>query len=100
MFVIEPSLAFLSGGEMLLVLGIALLIFGPRKLPQLARGLGEGLREFRKAANEIQEELTREPAPAPSPQPKHLTSPERPRDPVESVPDAQANNEPADQPNE
>jgi sec-independent protein translocase protein TatA len=35
--------------EVLLVLGVILLLFGGRKLPELARGLGQGLREFRRA---------------------------------------------------
>lgn len=39
--------------ELLIILGICLLIFGPRQLPRLGRGLGETLREWRKAANEL-----------------------------------------------
>jgi sec-independent protein translocase protein TatA len=35
--------------HLLLVLGIALLVFGPRKLPELGKGLGEGLRGFKQA---------------------------------------------------
>ena len=38
-------------GELLLLLIIALLLFGPSKLPDLARSMGEALREFKKAAN-------------------------------------------------
>lgn len=38
-------------GELLLILIIALLLFGPNKLPSLAKALGEALREFKKAAN-------------------------------------------------
>jgi sec-independent protein translocase protein TatA len=37
--------------ELLLILGIVLLFFGPTKLPQLASGLGKALRSFKKAAN-------------------------------------------------
>jgi TatA/E family protein of Tat protein translocase len=36
---------------------IILLIFGAKKLPELAQGLGKGIREFKKASNEIQEEF-------------------------------------------
>jgi sec-independent protein translocase protein TatA len=43
----EPILAFFSGGDMLLVLVIALLVFGSKNLPQLARPVGEGMREFK-----------------------------------------------------
>ncbi len=38
-------------GELLLLLIVALLLFGPSKLPDLARAMGEALREFKKAAN-------------------------------------------------
>mgnify|MGYP002344164051 CR=1 FL=1 len=43
----------LSFQEMLLVLVIVLLLFGPKKLPELARLLGRGLAEFRKAVNDV-----------------------------------------------
>jgi len=36
--------------ELIIILLIILLLFGPRKLPELARGLGEAVREFRRAA--------------------------------------------------
>jgi sec-independent protein translocase protein TatA len=35
--------------HLILILGIALLLFGPRKLPELGRGLGKGIRGFRQA---------------------------------------------------
>ena len=38
--------------ELLLILGIALLIFGPKKLGELGKGLGEGIRNFRHSMNE------------------------------------------------
>lgn len=38
--------------HVLFVIIIAILVFGPRKLPELARSLGEGIREFKKAMNE------------------------------------------------
>lgn len=39
--------------ELIIIGGIALLIFGPRQLPKLGRGLGDGLREFRKIGKEL-----------------------------------------------
>jgi len=42
--------------ELLLVLAIALVIFGPGKLPEVGRALGKGLREFRKASSQVREE--------------------------------------------
>ena len=38
--------------ELLLILGIALLIFGPKKLGDLGKGLGEGIRNFKSSMNE------------------------------------------------
>jgi len=44
-----PSLALITFGlwEMLLVLGVLMLLFGAKKLPMLARGLGHGIRNFK-----------------------------------------------------
>lgn len=44
-------------GELLLILGIVLLIFGPTKLPALAKSMGQAVREFRKGTKEITDEL-------------------------------------------
>ena len=44
--------------ELLVILFIILLVFGAKKLPELAQGLGKGIREFKKASNDIQEELS------------------------------------------
>jgi sec-independent protein translocase protein TatA len=38
--------------ELLLILGVALLIFGPKKLGELGKGLGEGIRNFKSSMNE------------------------------------------------
>ncbi len=48
----------LGFGEILVIMFIVLLLFGARKLPELARGLGQGMREFKKATSEIQDEIT------------------------------------------
>lgn len=42
--------------ELLVILLIVLVFFGSKKIPELAQGLGKGIREFRKAAREIQED--------------------------------------------
>ena len=47
----------LGMGELLLILAIALLVFGPSKLPQLATGLGKAIRSFKKATNGVGDEL-------------------------------------------
>ncbi len=43
--------------ELLVILFIILLVFGSKKLPELARGLGKGINEFKRATQEIQSEL-------------------------------------------
>lgn len=45
--------------EVVAILAVALVLFGARKLPELARGLGQGIREFKKATREIQDEIER-----------------------------------------
>jgi len=47
----------LGGSELLIVFVIILLVFGPSQIPKMARGLGQAMREFRKAQNEISDEL-------------------------------------------
>ena len=47
--------------ELVIVLIIALVIFGPKRLPELGGSLGKGIREFRKATNELQESIKTEP---------------------------------------
>lgn len=43
--------------ELLLILLIVLLLFGAKKIPELARGLGRGIREFKDASKEIKSEI-------------------------------------------
>jgi TatA/E family protein of Tat protein translocase len=43
--------------ELIVILVVALLVIGPRKLPELARALGRGLAEFRKATSTVTEDL-------------------------------------------
>jgi len=47
----------LGGGEMLLVFLVFLLLFGANKMPELAKGIGKGLREFKRATDDIKREL-------------------------------------------
>jgi len=46
--------------ELVIILVIALIIFGPRKLPELGRSLGKSLGEFKKASNELRSTLEEE----------------------------------------
>ena len=41
----------LGGGEIILILAIVLILFGAKRLPELAKGLGQGIREFKKATD-------------------------------------------------
>ena len=46
--------------ELIVIFVIALIVFGPRKLPELGRSLGRGIAEFKKATNELQSTLETE----------------------------------------
>lgn len=50
----------IGGQELFLILLVVLIFFGAKKLPELARGLGQGIREFRKAARDVQDEVEKE----------------------------------------
>ena len=57
--------------ELLIILVVALLVFGPAKLPELARSLGKGLAEFRRASSDLRSSLMeadQPPKPKPPPQ--------------------------------
>lgn len=63
-------------GELLVIFVLALLVFGPRKLPELGKSLGRAINEFKKASSElrsrIEEEIeTEKTAPPPAPEEEH-----------------------------
>lgn len=47
----------LGAGEIFLIAFVTLLFFGSKKVPELMRGLGKGIREFKDAANNVQREI-------------------------------------------
>lgn len=51
------SLAFIDGPVFWAILAVAILLFGGTKLPELARGLGKAKREFKKASEEVEDEV-------------------------------------------
>jgi len=53
------SLFNLAGPDLIIILLIVLLLFGAKKLPELARGMGQAVREFSKAKDEFEREVTR-----------------------------------------
>lgn len=67
----------IGGPELILIFVVALLIFGPRKLPELGRAIGRGIGEFRRAANELRDSLEVEAA---------QTAPPARRDPASAAP--------------
>src|SRR5688572_23792398 len=80
--------------ELLIILTLALIIFGPRKLPELGRSLGKSLGEFKRASNELrntldeeirveEEQRTAKAAAAPEPSPVTEVTEANPDDPAE-----------------
>ena len=51
------QLLFIGTTELMLIAGIALLLFGGKKLPEMMRGMGRGISEFKKGAREVSEPL-------------------------------------------
>jgi sec-independent protein translocase protein TatA len=79
--------------EMLVILVVALIIFGPRKLPELGRSLGRSINEFKRASNELRSTLDEEirseerktappPSLTPAPPPAPPANPVSPTDPA------------------
>ncbi len=93
----------LAGPDLIVILLIILVLFGAKKLPELARGMGQAVKEFQKAKDEFSDELhkagtsdaskTAEVKPAASTLPRNTDS----SPPVASQPDPQQNNPPGGQ---
>ena len=50
---------FISGAEIAFILFVVLLVFGADKVPEIARGLGKGMRQIKDATNDIKSEITK-----------------------------------------
>lgn len=50
----------IGGMELFVIIAIVLLVFGPSQIPKLAKGMGQAMREFRKAQREINDEIVRD----------------------------------------
>jgi sec-independent protein translocase protein TatA len=84
---LDPMLALFSmgGTEIILILAGVLLLFGGKKLPELAKGLGQGIREFKKATKAVTDEVQN--AAEEKPAQKFLTnSPSQPAQTVSQSP--------------
>ena len=57
--ILNGILAFfnLGTGEIILIVAVVLLLFGGKKIPELMRGLGKGVKSFKQGMNEVEEEL-------------------------------------------
>jgi len=65
--------------ELILILVVALIVMGPKKLPEMAKSLGKGLREFRKAADDLKDSIEKDLREDISkPAPPNLVKPETP----------------------
>lgn len=75
--------AFLGWPEIVAILAVVLLLFGAKKLPELAKGLGSGIKEFKKASRDVQDEIerstTEEPPAAPPRKPEPPAQPTEPQ---------------------
>lgn len=56
-FQMESNLLFISGAEIVVVFLVILLLFGSKQIPKLAQGLGKGMKEFKRAADDIKKEI-------------------------------------------
>lgn len=50
---------FISGGEIAFIIFIVIMVFGADKVPEIARGLGKGMRQLKDATNDIKSEITK-----------------------------------------
>ncbi len=50
-------LLFISGAEIIIVILVVVMLFGAKKIPELAQGLGKGMKEFKKATDDIKREI-------------------------------------------
>ena len=56
---LQLAIGGLGPWEIILILAVVLVLFGAKKLPELAKGMGQGIKEFKKASKDVQGELDR-----------------------------------------
>ncbi len=54
-----PLLALIGGSEIMWIAIVVLVLFGAKKVPELMKGVGTGIKEFKKASRDVQDELER-----------------------------------------
>jgi len=57
--ILQATFLFISGAEIAFILFIVIMVFGADKLPEIARGLGKGMRTLKDATNDIKHEITK-----------------------------------------
>ncbi|MFD2823025.1 twin-arginine translocase TatA/TatE family subunit [Lacinutrix iliipiscaria] len=57
--IIQPTLLFISSTEIAFILFVVIMVFGADKIPDIARGLGKGMRTLKDATNGIKQEITK-----------------------------------------
>ncbi len=55
----QTTFLFISGAEIAIILFIVVMVFGADKIPEIARGLGKGMRTLKNATNDIKHEITK-----------------------------------------
>ena len=73
--------------ELIIIFVVALIVFGPKKLPELGKSLGKGLAEFRRASNELKSTIEEEVRAIEAEPPAHHSSEPKPQ------PDSKTNSE-------
>ena len=72
-----------GGWEIILILAVVLILFGAKKLPELAKGLGTGIKEFKKATREVTDEVQK--AGEETPAPQNQSAAKNPAPPAQTV---------------
>ncbi|HRI15808.1 MAG TPA: twin-arginine translocase TatA/TatE family subunit [Verrucomicrobiota bacterium] len=86
-----PVFSMIGTPEILVIAVVVLILFGAKKVPELMKGVGSGIKEFKKASRDVQDELHRAmdevertppppPKPAPPPEPDSLAQSSKPDD--------------------
>ncbi|MGV3774472.1 MAG: Sec-independent protein translocase subunit TatA/TatB [Verrucomicrobiales bacterium] len=80
--------AMLNGWEVVAILAVVLILFGAKRLPELAKGLGQGIKEFKKSSREITDEIQQAidvDAPPPAPKRVENTAAANPAEPGQTM---------------
>lgn len=82
---LSSTLLFLSAPDITIILIVALVLFGGKKLPELAKGLGQGIREFKDATEGVKTDIQNQANKAPEAPAAPAAKPDEPVQPVTEV---------------